>query len=104
MQKITIRTPPGATFLSKALFYDTGGDYYLPFRSLYSKDVSNLMMAGRCFSSTHIGLAGPRVMNTCAQMEIATGYAAVVGKKHGAMPREIGKKHIKELRALIGYT
>lgn len=91
------------TFLSKALFHDTGGDYYIPFRSFYSKDISNLMMAGRCFSCTHIGLAGPRVMNTCGQMGIATGFAAVLCKKHGATPREVGKSHIKALRSLIGF-
>lgn len=90
-------------FLSKALFYDTGGDYYIPFRTLYSKDISNLMMGGRCFSCTHIGLAGPRVMNTCGQMGIATGFAAVLCNKHKATPREVGKTHIAELRDLIGF-
>ncbi len=91
-------------FLSKALFYKTGGHYYLPFRTLYSKDIPNLMMAGRCFSCTHIGLSGPRVMLTCAQMGLATGYAASLCKKHKAMPREVGKTHITELRSLIGYS
>lgn len=90
-------------FLSKALFYDTGGNYYIPFRSLYSKDIDNLMMGGRCFSCSHIGLAGPRVMNTCGQMGIATGYAAAVCKTHNATPREVGKTHIRELRTLIGF-
>ncbi|MEM7386511.1 MAG: FAD-dependent oxidoreductase, partial [Verrucomicrobiota bacterium] len=90
-------------FLSKALFRKTGGTYYIPFRSLYSRNVPNLMMAGRCFSCSHIGLCGPRVMNTCGQMGIATGYAAVLCKKHEALPREVGKKHIKELRSLVGY-
>ncbi|MFT5130409.1 MAG: hypothetical protein ACI8W8_004040 [Rhodothermales bacterium] len=34
---------------------------------------------------------------------IATGYAAVVCKKHGVTPREVGKSHIRELRTLIGF-
>lgn len=91
-------------YLSKALFYKTHGTYFLPFRTMYSKDISNLMMAGRCFSCSHIGLAGPRVMNTCGQMGIATGYAAALCKKYKANPREVGKKHIKELQGLIGYS
>lgn len=91
-------------FLSTALFYKTGGHYYIPFRCFYSKDIANLMMAGRCFSCSHIGLTGPRVMLTCAQMGLATGYAAGLCKKHGALPREVGKTHIKELRGLIGYA
>lgn len=89
-------------FLSKALFHKTKM-YHIPFRSLYSRNVANLMMAGRCFSCSHIGLCGPRVMNTCGQMGIATGYAAALCKKHAATPREVGKAHIKELRTLIGY-
>ncbi|MCC9641922.1 FAD-dependent oxidoreductase [Rhodopirellula sp. JC740] len=90
-------------FLSTALFYKTGGEYFVPFRSLYSKDIDNLMMAGRCFSCSHIGLAGPRVMNTCAQMGVATGYAAALCKKFDASPREVGQKHIGQLREWIGF-
>ncbi len=85
------------------MFYPTGGTYYVPFRSLYSRNLANLMMAGRCFSCSHIGLAGPRVMKTCGQMGIATGYAAALCKAHGASPREVGQRHIGELRRLIGY-
>lgn len=90
-------------FISKALFMKLKGHYYIPFRSLYSKDVPNLMMAGRCFSCSHIGLGGPRVMNTCGQMGVATGYAAALCKKHNTTPRGIAKTHIKELRNLIGF-
>jgi hypothetical protein len=90
-------------FLTHALFYRTGGKYFVPFRSLYAKDVENLMVAGRCFSCSHIGLAGPRVMNTCGQMGIATGYAAALCKKHDATPKQVGKKHIQELQGLIGF-
>lgn len=92
-----------ADYRSEALFMQVGW-YYIPFRCFYSKNIDNLMMAGRNFSCTHIGLAGPRVMNTCGQMGIATGYAAVLCKKYGLSPREIGQKHISELRKLIGYT
>lgn len=90
-------------FLSKAFFRNTGGLYYIPFRSLYSRDIGNLMMAGRCFSCSHIGLCGPRVMKTCGQMGIATGYAASLCKKHNATPRQVGQQHIRELRGLVGY-
>ncbi len=99
-----VLTGSPSDFLSKALFHDTGGTYYIPFRSLYSKNVSNLMMAGRCFSCSHIGLCGPRVMKTCGQMGIATGYAAALCGQHRVTPRDVGQEHIKELRELIGYT
>ena len=99
-----VLTGSPSDFLSKALFHDTGGTYYIPFRSLYSKNISNLMMAGRCFSCSHIGLCGPRVMKTCGQMGIATGYAAALCGQHRVTPRDVGQKHIRELRKLIGYT
>ncbi len=91
-------------FLSRAMFLRLDEPYYIPFRCFYSRNIPNLMMAGRCFSCSHVGLSGPRVMRTCAQMGVATGYAAAVCKKHGALPREVGEKHIGELRTLIGYV
>jgi len=99
-----VLTGSPSTFLSKAMFHKTGGTYYVPFRSLYSRSINNLMMAGRCFSCSHIGLAGPRVMKTCGQMGIATGYAAALCKKHNVRPRAVGRKYIRELRKLIGYV
>ncbi len=87
-------------FLSKALFHKTGGLYFLPFRCLIAKGLDNLMMAGRCFSCSHIGLAGPRVMKTCAQMGIATGFAAALCAKHKTNPRGVYTGHIETLRKL----
>ncbi len=89
-------------FLSEAIFRNTG-KYYIPFRCLYSKNIKNLMMAGRCFSCSHIGLGGPRVMNTTGQMGIAAGYAASLCKKYNTNPRGIYENHIAKLRRLIGY-
>jgi len=89
-------------YISHAFFMKTP-KYYIPFRSLYSKNIANLMMAGRCFSCSHVGLGGPRVMKTTGQMGIATGTAAALCKKYKTDPRGIYEKHIDELRALIGY-
>jgi len=91
-------------FLSKGIWPPkTGKDYYVPFRCLYSKNIDNLMMAGRCFSTSHIGAGGPRVMNTTGQMGVATGYAAALCKKYNTTPRGVYKEHISELRKLIGF-
>lgn len=87
-------------FLSEALYYKVD-HYYIPYRTLYSKNIVNLLMAGRCFSSTHIGLGGPRVMNTTGQMGVAAGYAASLCNKYGTSPRGIYQNHIKELQGLI---
>jgi hypothetical protein len=92
----------GPDFLSEAI-YKPCGTYYVPFRTLYSKNIENLMMAGRCFSCSHVGLGGPRVMRTCGQMGIATGYAASLCIKHGTTPRGVYNSYMPDLRRMIGY-
>jgi hypothetical protein len=87
-------------FLSEALFYRTDR-YYIPYRSLYSRNIDNLFMAGRCFSCSHIGLGGPRVMRTTGQMGAAVGHAAALCIKHEVKPRAIYTDHLQELWDLI---
>jgi len=87
-------------FLSEVMFYKATM-YSIPYRSLYSKNISNLFMAGRNFSCTHIGLGGPRVMNTTGQMGAAVGFAAALCKKYQATPREIYKTYLSEYLNLI---
>jgi hypothetical protein len=89
-------------FLSEALF-KKAGEYHIPFRCLYSRNIDNLMMAGRCFSCSHVGLGGPRVMRTTGQMGIATGYAAALCIEHNTTPRRVYENHLAELRRLVGY-
>ncbi len=70
----------------------------IPFRCLYSKNVSNLMMVGRCISVSHIGLGPTRVQLTGASMGQAVGTAAYLCKKYGVTPRTVGKEYISELQ------
>ena len=79
------------------------GRSYVPFRSIYSRNVPNLMMAGRCFSCTHVGLGSPRVMNTLAQMGVAAGYAAAIAKREGVEPRTIYERGlVREIQRKMG--
>lgn len=80
------------------------GRYTLPFRALYSRNVANLLMAGRCFSASHVGLGSPRVMNTTGQMGVAVGCAAAVCKRYALLPREVANDtaRMSELQDLIG--
>jgi len=87
-------------FLSEAMFYKANM-YSIPYRSLYSKNINNMFMAGRNFSCTHIGLGGPRVMNTTGQMGAAVGLAAAICKKHNVNPRDVYKTYLQEYLGLI---
>ena len=73
----------------------------LPYRIVYSKNIDNLFMAGRCCSVSHIGLGTVRVESTIATLGQATGAAAYLCKKYGTSPRGIYENHIKELQQLL---
>lgn len=92
--------PDQPGFLTEAMYYHADR-YYIPYRALYSKNINNLFMAGRCFSCTHIGLGGPRVMRTTGQMGAAVGYAASLCKIHRCTPRDIYASHLEEYLQLV---
>jgi hypothetical protein len=95
--------PSKPDFLSDALYYNAE-KYYVPFRCLYTRKIKNLFMAGRCFSCSHLGLGGPRVMNTTGQMGCAVGYAASICIKHKVIPRMVYQKYLDELKMLINNS
>jgi len=76
--------------------------WYIPYRSLISADIENLMMAGRNISLSHVALGSPRVMNTCGQMGVATGYAAALCKKYNTTPKGIYLNYMQELQDSVG--
>ncbi len=72
--------------------------YEIPFRCLYSKNIDNLMMAGRNASVSHMALSSSRIIATCALMGQAVGTASAFCLKYGATPRQVGQKYINELQ------
>ncbi|WP_149239851.1 FAD-dependent oxidoreductase [Dyadobacter sp. 32] len=74
------------------------GVYSIPYRCYYSKNISNLFIAGRIMSATHVAFASTRVMATSAVGGQAVAIAAALCKKHNCSPRELGEKHLKELQ------
>jgi hypothetical protein len=88
---------PGQEFRSKAKFHPVK-PYPIPYRCLYSRNVPNLFMAGRCISVTHVALGTVRVMRTCGMMGEVVGMAAAVCKKNGAEPRQVYTEHLDQLK------
>ncbi len=74
------------------------GIYHIPFGSLYSKNVSNLLFAGRNISATHVAFGTTRVMATCAVMGEAAGIGAALSVRKGIAPRELRERHMAELQ------
>ncbi len=63
--------------------------YDIPLRALYSRNISNLMMAGRNISATHAAFTSTRVMATCACIGQAVGTAAAMCAERGLTPRAL---------------
>lgn len=75
--------------------------YTIPYRCLYSRNISNLFMAGRNISTTHVAFGSTRVMRTCGMMGEVVGYAAFIGKKHNASPKGVYEQYLPELMGII---
>jgi len=61
----------------------------IPLGCCISRNIPNLMFAGRNISATHIAFASTRVMATCAAIGQAVGIAAAHALRHGIGPAEL---------------
>ncbi|MBB3113309.1 hypothetical protein FHS18_005421 [Paenibacillus phyllosphaerae] len=74
------------------------GIYHIPYRSLYSVNVNNLLFAGRNVSATHVAFGTTRVMATCAVMGEAAGTAAALCAEKGLSPRGLYEQELDLLQ------
>jgi len=81
------------------------GIFEIPYRTLYSKNVSNLFLAGRIISVSHVAFGATRVMATCAYIGQSIGMAAALCKNEGLLPREVlTKGHIQQLQQKLSLN
>ncbi len=75
---------------SKGLFHQKGyqqGDYYeIPYRCFIAPQVSNLLVAGRCISTTFLMQASVRIIPTVIDMGDAAGCACALSAASGVPP------------------
>lgn len=65
------------------------GVFQIPYRTMYSKNIRNLFLAGRIISASHIAFGATRVMGTCAHGGQAVGLAAARCAEEGLLPRDL---------------
>ena len=83
--------------LSREELYPPDDDWYdIPYRSILSVGVPNLLSTGRCISATHEGMAGSRVMGTCIAIGQAAGTAAALSTAAGVAPGELDASRVQD--------
>lgn len=102
---IDIHRPAGTWVESKNV-----KTYDIPFRSLIARDLDGLMMAGKCLSATHEGVASTRVIPICMAQGQAVGTAAALAVTQKKSLRDVSIKQLQntlidqgaELRQTLG--
>lgn len=83
------------------IFHEAPSPYGISYRALYSRNVENLMFAGRNASCTHAAMSSTRVMGTACSMGEAVGNAAAIAIRERITPRETGQKYMTELQQTL---
>ena len=96
---IDVHDPEGTgytTWRDKDAHLKPGETYQIPYRMLVARDVDNLLVAGRCASATHQGMAALRIQTHCHLMGQAAGYAAAMSLNQGIPPAQIDVTKLQE--------
>ena len=92
---IDIHSPDGA---GTSHFYFPAGTYYtIPYGCLVPKDSENLLVAGRCISTTHEAQASIRIMPTVCTIGEAAGVAAAVACEDKKWVREVDVQKVRNI-------
>ncbi|MFW6169644.1 MAG: FAD-dependent oxidoreductase [Planctomycetota bacterium] len=91
----------GDAFISRAHYTKVPRPYWIPYRCLYSRNVTNLFMAGRDISVTHQALGAVRVMRTGGCMGEIVGMAASLCKRFDGDPRDVYSQHLQALKQIM---
>ena len=75
--------------------------YTIPLRSLYSRNIDNLLFAGRNISASHTALSSTRVMATCMLLGQAAGSCAAVALKNGKSIRQTALEDYSEIQQML---
>jgi glycine/D-amino acid oxidase-like deaminating enzyme len=79
------------------------GDFYeIPYGCLVPLEVENLLVSGRCISSTRPANGSLRLQPTCMNTGQAAGTAAAVSVRRGITPRQVAGEELRGILAEQG--
>ena len=84
--------------------FGAGEWYEIPYRCLVPKGMKNLLVAGRCISSTHEAQSSYRIMPFCCELGQAAGTAVAVAKEGNKDLRDADIKKLQEKLRANGFS
>lgn len=99
---IDIHNPEGSG--TKHYYFNAGEWYQIPYRCLIPKGIKNMLVAGRCISSTHEAQSSYRIMPFCAEIGQAAGIAISLANKNKCDVRKINIKLLQEKLRENGFV
>ncbi len=90
---IDIHSPDGDGLKAKRI--RKGSSYAIPYRCLLPKGLENLLVAGRCISTSHEAHASTRVTPTCFATGQAAGAGAALAVRERTSPRGVRIEHLQ---------
>lgn len=97
---IDIHNPSGSGTTTHRLA--PGASYEIPFRCLVPVNREQLLVAGRCISTTHEALASTRLTPTVMTLGQAAGTAAALAKQRGVRVGEVDSQTLRSMLAADG--
>ncbi|GIP49114.1 ribulose-1,5-biphosphate synthetase [compost metagenome] len=91
---IDIHDPSGKAV--QAAWINGDGAYDIPYRCLLPLDINNLLIAGRCISTTHEALATTRLTPSCMATGQAAGTAAAMAAARDISPADVDVRALQE--------
>ena len=98
---IDIHSPDGTG--TRCDLFKQGEWYEIPYRCLIPKKTKNLLVAGRCISSTHEAQSSYRIMACCSQLGQAAGNAVCIAMENNSDVRDIDINKLQTILRKNGF-
>lgn len=102
---VDIHNPVGKGITAN--FIKEGGAYDIPYRAIVPKNMPNLLLAGRCISTTHEAQATTRLTPSCMAIGQAAGTAAAIAAAQGCRTVDVPitklQNQLLDAKANLGY-
>lgn len=94
---VDVHSPKGFGEGGRLPHLEPGTWYSVPYRCLVTHEVSNLIVAGRCISTTHLACGATRVTPVLMAISQGAGSAAAMAAKEGCHVKDVNTDELRKI-------